>query len=283
MQTISMVVELRRQVSKWKENNKKIIFVPTMGNLHAGHMALIDYAKYCSGKVICSIFVNALQFDREEDLNAYPRTLQQDLAALQDADVDAVFTPEHDEIYQTQNELAKELPKIPLNQELCGKYRPGFFDGIVEVVTRLFNIVKPDIAVFGEKDYQQLVIIKQLVTELALPIQIKQVVTQREKDGLAFSSRNSYLNVADRKIAPKLYEELMKLKNLIEEGRRDFNALEVKAVNALQEAGFSPDYVAIRNGQDLSKPRYDTDFIAILAAAWLGNARLIDNVLLHYD
>ena len=283
MQTISMVVELRRQVSKWKENNKKIIFVPTMGNLHAGHMALIDYAKSCSGKVICSIFVNALQFDREEDLNAYPRTLQQDLAALQDADVDAVFTPEHDEIYQKQNELAKELPKIPLNQELCGKYRPGFFDGIVEVVTRLFNIVKPDIAVFGEKDYQQLVIIKQLVTELALPIQIKQVVTQREEDGLAFSSRNSYLNVADRKIAPKLYEELMNLKNLIEEGRRDFNALEVKAVNALQEAGFSPDYVAIRNGQDLSKPRYDTDFIAILAAAWLGNARLIDNVLLHAD
>lgn len=278
-----MVVELRRQVSKWRENNEKIIFVPTMGNLHAGHMALIDYAKSCSGKVICSIFVNALQFDREEDLNAYPRTLQQDLAALQDADVDAVFTPDHDEIYPKQNELAKELPKIPLNQELCGKYRPGFFDGIVEVVTRLFNIVKPDIAVFGEKDYQQLVIIKQLVTELALPIQIKQVVTQREEDGLAFSSRNSYLNVADRKIAPKLYKELMKLKNLIEEGRRDFNALEVKAVNALQEAGFSPDYVAIRNGQDLSKPRYDTDFIAILAAAWLGNARLIDNVLLHAD
>lgn len=281
MQTISTVVELRRQVSKWKENNEKIIFVPTMGNLHAGHIALIDYAKSCSGKVICSIFVNALQFDREEDLNAYPRTLQQDLVALQDADVDAVFTPDHDEIYSKKNELSKELPKIPLNQELCGKYRPGFFDGIVEVVARLFNIVTPDTAVFGEKDYQQLVIIKQLVTELALPIQIKQVETQREEDGLAYSSRNSYLNDSDRKRAPILYKELMKLKNLIEEGSRDFNDLEIQAMKALQEAGFRPDYVTIRSGQDLSIPSYDTEFIAVLAAAWLGDARLIDNVLLH--
>ena len=283
MHTVSTVAELRQQVSKWKDNNEKIIFVPTMGNLHKGHLALIDHAKMCNGKVICSIFVNALQFDREEDLNAYPRTMQQDLVALQNSNVDAVFTPEHDEIYSGKFHLAKELPFNPLNRELCGKYRPGFFEGIVAVVTRLFNIVKPDIAVFGEKDYQQLVIIKQLVNDLKLRIQIEQVETQREKDGLAYSSRNSYLNDADRKIAPKLYEELMKLKILIEEGRRDYETLEIHTMEALQEARFRPDYVAIRNGQDLSMPNYDTDFIAILAAAWLGNARLIDNMLLHTD
>jgi len=281
MQTVSSVAVLHRQISEWKQNGAKIIFVPTMGNLHAGHLALVDHAKTCNGKVICSIFVNALQFDRAEDLKAYPRTMQQDLVVLQNANVDVVFVPEHDEIYPEQNKFLEELSKNPLNQELCGKFRPGFFDGIVEVIIRLFNIIAPDIAVFGEKDYQQLIIIKQLVTDLSLPIQIHQVATKREEDGLAYSSRNSYLNKDDRKYASKLFEELVRIKYLIEGGRRDFETLERQAFEVLKTVGFRPDYIAIRSGYNLRSPSYDTDFIAILGAAWLGDARLIDNVLLH--
>ena len=281
MQTVTTVAALRQQISTWKTSDEKIVFVPTMGNLHAGHLALIDHAKTCAGKIICSIFVNALQFDREEDLQAYPRTPQQDLVALRIAKVDLVFMPEYEEIYSEKNKIQINIPKNPLNQQLCGKFRPGFFDGIVNVVTRLFNIVTPDIAVFGEKDYQQLIIIKQLVQDLKLPIQIEQVPTQREGDGLALSSRNSYLNATERKLAPQLYAELICVKKHIEDGSRDFGALEKQAMEGLTKVGFRPDYVAIRNAENLQSPSYDTEFIAILTAAWLGKARLIDNILLQ--
>lgn len=281
MQTVTTVAALRQQISAWKLNSEKIIFVPTMGNLHAGHLALINHAKILTGKVICSIFVNALQFDREEDLQAYPRTPQQDLAALQNAKVDLVFIPEHKEIYPEQNQIRIDVPDNPLNQQLCGKFRPGFFDGIVEVVTRLFHIVTPDVAIFGEKDYQQLIIIRQLVQDLGLQIKIEQVPTQRDADGLAFSSRNTYLTQAERKLASQLYAMLVDLKNQIEDGNRDFEALEKYGMEQLTKAEFRPDYVAIRNAENLESPRYDTDYIVILAAAWLGMARLIDNVLLQ--
>lgn len=281
MQTVTTVAALRQQISAWKLNSDKIIFVPTMGNLHEGHLALINNAKTLSGKVICSIFVNALQFDREEDLQAYPRTPQQDLAALQNAKVDLVFMPEHKEIYSEQNQIRIDVPDNPLNQQLCGKFRPGFFNGIVEVVTRLFQIVTPDVAIFGEKDYQQLIIIRQLVKDLGLQIKIEQVPTQRDADGLAFSSRNTYLTQAERKLASQLYTVLVDLKNQIEDGNRDFEALEKYGMEQLTKAEFRPDYVAIRNAENLEPPDYDTDYIVILAAAWLGKARLIDNVLLQ--
>lgn len=252
-----------------------------MGNLHKGHLALIRHAKLFNGKVVCSIFVNALQFDCQEDLNAYPRTLQQDLSALRNAGVDAVFVPDNDEIYAKQNESRKILPRYNLSYELCGKFRPGFFDGIIEVVERLFEIVTPDIAVFGEKDYQQLVIIKKLVADLELPIQIEQVATQREDSGLAYSSRNSYLSKTDRIFAPRLYEELLNLKNLVLNGEKDYKLLEKRAMENLKMEGLSPDYVAVRDGENLEIPSYDTDFLVVLGAAWISNARLIDNVLLH--
>ncbi len=281
MQTIATVAALREQISGWKQNGEKIIFVPTMGNLHAGHLALVNFAKTLGGKVICSIFVNALQFDREDDLQAYPRTPQRDIAILEKVGVDLVFMPEHEEIYSEQIKSQISAPENPLNQQFCGKFRPGFFQGIVEVVTRLFHIVKPDVAIFGEKDYQQLVIIKQLVKTLGLPVQIEQVATQREGDGLALSSRNSYLTEAERHIAPRLYSVLLGISKQIEEGCRDFAELEARAAKQLTKVGFQPDYIAIRDAKNLEEVTYDTDFIVILAAAWLGKARLIDNVLLQ--
>lgn len=281
MQTVTTVAALRQQITAWKLNSEKIIFVPTMGNLHAGHLALINHAKTLSGKVICSIFVNALQFDRDEDLQAYPRTPQQDLAALQNAKVDLVFMPVHQEIYPKHNQIRIDVPYNPLSRQLCGKFRPGFFDGIVNVVTRLFHLVTPDVAIFGEKDYQQLIIIRQLVQDLGLQIKIEQVPTQRDADGLAFSSRNSYLTQAERMLASQLYAMLDDLKNQIEDGNRDFEALEKYGMEQLTKAEFRPDYVAIRNAENLELPRYDTDYIVILAAAWLGKARLIDNILIQ--
>lgn len=281
MQVVNTVAELRQQVESWKAQGKKISFVPTMGNLHKGHLALVKHAHTCGDKVVCSIFVNALQFDRSEDLQTYPRTPEQDLAALKSEDVELVFMPEHEEVYAEKHRPKQAIPKYSINQELCGEYRPGFFDGIVEVVARLFDMVTPDVAVFGEKDYQQLIIIKLLTKDLELPIKIESVATQREEDGLAYSSRNAYLTTEERAKARHLYAALMNLKTQIESGFHDYEALEQQALGQLSLAGFRPDYVAIRDAADLANPAYATDSIIILAAAWLGKARLIDNLLLQ--
>ena len=281
MQVVTTVVELRQQINAWKAQGDKIVLVPTMGNLHAGHLALIQQAHTYGTKVVCSIFVNALQFDRNEDLKAYPRTPEQDLVALQDEKVDLVFMPEHEEVYAKENQPIKAIPKRAINQQFCGEYRPGFFDGIVEVVARLFYMISPDVAVFGEKDFQQLIIIKNLVKDLDFPIQIKSVATQRETDGLAYSSRNSYLCEEERTKAKHLFEVLQEAKTQIEAGSTDYGAIEKRAMQQLATEGFRPDYVAIRDANDLEPVIYNTDFIVILAAAWLGDTRLIDNLLLH--
>lgn len=281
MQTVTTVAELRKQIAVWKKQGSKIALVPTMGNLHDGHLSLIKHAHQCGEKVVCSIFVNALQFDRNEDLKAYPRTPEQDLAALQAEKVDLVFMPEHEEVYAEEHQPQKEIPKHSLNDQLCGKFRPGFFDGIVEVVARLFHIVNPDVAVFGEKDFQQLTIIKRLVEDMGFPIQIEQVATQREEDGLAYSSRNSYLSSSERVQAKQIYETLLYVKTQIELGSQPFEVIENRAMEALIEAGFRPDYVTIRNAKNLEPASYGADFIVVLVAAWLGKARLIDNLLLQ--
>lgn len=281
MQTVTTVAALRQQISVWKGQGERTVLVPTMGNLHAGHLALVRHAGICGSKVVCSIFVNTLQFDSEEDLAAYPRTPNEDLDALQHANVDLVFMPEHEEVYSERQRVQKSIPENPLRQQLCGKFRPGFFDGIVEVVTRLFHMADPDVAVFGEKDYQQLVIIRQLVKDLGLAIQIEQVPTQREEDGLALSSRNVYMSNAERALAPQLYAALVNVKQQIEEGVRPYTLLESRAEKCLKQAGFRPDYVAIRNANTLEGVLYETDCIAILAAAWLGKARLVDNILVR--
>ncbi len=281
MQTLTTIAELRKQVAEWKNHGNKIVLVPTMGNLHRGHLTLMQHAHECGDKVVCSIFVNALQFDRNEDLIAYPRTPEQDLAALQAEKVDLVFMPEHEEIYAKEHQPLKEIPKHPLNGQLCGKFRPGFFDGIVEVVARLFHIITPDVAVFGEKDFQQLTIIKRLVADMGFPIFIAQVPTQREDDGLAYSSRNSYLSSSERAQAKLIYETLLKIKTQIESGSQSFDAIEKQAMERLSQTGFRPDYVTIRDAKNLEPASYSTDFIVVLAAAWLGKARLIDNLLLQ--
>ena len=281
MHTVTTVAELRQQINTWKSQGEKIVLVPTMGNLHAGHLTLMKHARRCGDKIVCSIFVNALQFDRSEDLKAYPRTPEQDLAALQDENVDLVFMPEHEEVYSEEYKPQQEIPKHAFNEQLCGKYRPGYFDGIVEVVARLFHIVNPDVAVFGEKDYQQLIIIERLVQDMDFSIQIEQVATQREEDGLAYSSRNSYLRTEERDKAKYIYETLLEIKTQIKLGSRDFGTLEKRAVEQLSMVGFRPDYVAVLDASNLAPATYDTDFIVVLVAAWLGKARLIDNILLR--
>jgi len=200
---------------------------------------------------------------------------------LQGENIDLVFMPEHKEVYSEEHKPDKTIPKHPLNEELCGVYRPGFFDGIVEVVARLFHLVMPDVAVFGEKDYQQLTIIKLLVKDLRLDIQIESVATQREADGLAYSSRNYYLSSQQRAKAKQLYACLQDIEVKVEAGSRDFEILEKNALQQLSVAGFRPDYVAIRDANDLQPATYNTDLIVVLAAAWLGKARLIDNILLQ--
>lgn len=281
MQTVTTVAALRRQISMWKEQGERIVLVPTMGNLHAGHLALVSRAHACGSKVVCSIFVNTLQFDREEDLATYPRTPEEDLKALRHASTDLVFMPEHEEIYSEQHRVTKSIPENPLHQQLCGKYRPGFFDGIVAVMTRLLHMVDPDVAVFGEKDYQQLIIIKQLVKDLEMEVRIEQVPTQREEDGLAFSSRNAYLDHAQRALAPRLYAELVSLAQQIRRGVRTYVHLEFHATEHLKQAGFRPEYVSVRDANTLKPARHETDHVVILAAAWLGKARLIDNILVR--
>ncbi len=279
MRTVVTAAVLRQSILAWKQGHKNIAFVPTMGKLHAGHLALVERAGICAEKVVCSIFVNPLQFDSEEDLRTYPRTPEQDLRALQKADVDLVFMPKYEEIYSEDTTV--KIPANPLRQQLCGEFRPGFFDGIAEVVTRLLHVVTPDVAVFGEKDYQQLIIIKQLVRDLGLPIRLEQVATQREEDGLACSSRNVHLSAAEREQAPRLYAVLTGMKEQIVCGNRQFSRLENQGMEQLKAAGFQPDYIAIRAAEDMENPARDTDFLVILAAAWLGKTRLVDNVLLR--
>ena len=281
MKVVTTVAELHECVSEWKSQGENIVLVPTMGNLHAGHMQLVKHARSFGEKLVCSIFVNPLQFDRDEDLHTYPRTPEQDLSALSGVNVDLVFMPKREEVYAKEHQTQYEIPTYSLSQELCGVYRPGFFEGIVEVVARLFAMVNPDVAVFGEKDYQQLIILKRLVKDLDLSTHIESVSTQREHDGLAYSSRNSYLSRDERDKAKYLYATLTTIKTQIEHGFKDYEALENQAIEQLKLSGFRPDYVSIRDAKDLGNPTYTTDSIVVLAAAWLGKARLIDNILLQ--
>lgn len=280
MQTVTTVAALRKQISVWKKDSQQIVFVPTMGNLHAGHLALVKHARKHGDKVVVSIFVNALQFDKEDDLISYPRTPEQDLLALQNESVDMVLMPEHKEVYADEYKVDLSDFSEPLVTQLCGLYRPGFFEGIVKVVSRLLNIVEPDKVVFGEKDYQQLIIIKRLIEKLALPIQVLQVPTHREASGLALSSRNAYLSKEEHEKASGLYKTLLDVKKQLEVGEKMLCDIEKMAMERLEFLGFRPDYIAIRDGDTLGEASYTTEFIVILAAAWLGSARLIDNILL---
>lgn len=257
------------------EGAMRVAFVPTMGNLHAGHLHLVERAREHGDLVVVSIFVNPLQFGPNEDYERYPRTLEADCEKLAQAGAHVVFAPPVDVIYPVPQQVHVEPP--PLAAELCGAFRPGHFSGVATVVAKLFNLVQPQVALFGKKDYQQLAVIRALVQQLNFPVDIIGVETQRMADGLALSSRNGYLTESQRAEAPRLYATLQTIRQQVEAGRRDFVALESEAIEQLQRHGWRVDYVSVRCRSGLSAPEEGKELV-VLAAAWLGATRLIDNL-----
>lgn len=279
MQVVDNIVALRTRVKAWRQQGDVIAFVPTMGNLHDGHLSLIQKAHTLADKVIASIFVNPLQFNDKNDLANYPRTLTEDINLLSEQQCDLVFTPT-EEIMYPQGMPQHTLIHVPgTDDKLCGLGRPGHFDGVATVVTKLFNMVQPDIAVFGEKDYQQLMLIKKLVNDLNLPVDIVGAETRREASGLAMSSRNNHLSEKHLDIAAELYGSLTTIQQAIEHGNTDFTGLIDAAKQRLLSAGFESEYIEIRRAEDLAIAEPESDkMLRILAAAKLGSTRLIDNI-----
>lgn len=269
--------ELRARVGSWRREGRRVGFVPTMGNLHAGHLGLVHRAGQLTDRVVTSIFVNPTQFAPGEDYEDYPRTLDADLAALADTPCELAFTPGVDTLYPFGPERAVRISVPGITGILEGERRPGHFDGVCTVVARLFQMVAPDVAVFGRKDYQQLEVIRRMTLDLAMPVEIQAADTVREADGLALSSRNAYLTDDERRRAPALYRALGEAAARLEAGKRDFAAIEAEAVWVLENAGFEPEYVSIRR-PDLGEPDAGEKEFVVLGAARLGRARLIDNV-----
>lgn len=277
MQTVHTIAELRAQVMAWKRAGEQVALVPTMGNLHRGHIHLVERARELAPRTVASIFVNPMQFGPSEDFAAYPRTLDADSRQLEAAGLNLLFAPGVTEVYPRPLEQMTQVTVPELPAVLCGASRPTHFSGVTTVVSKLFNMVQPDIAVFGEKDWQQLVIIRRMATDLDMPVAIVGVPTVREPDGLALSSRNGYLSAEERAIAPTLYATLRATAERLRAGERDFAALEAEAKAQLASAGFRPDYFEIRRPADLQRPNLEDAELRIFAAAWLGRARLIDN------
>lgn len=279
METLTALAALRGAVARFRAAGERVALVPTMGNLHRGHLALVARARAEAERVVVTVFVNPTQFGPGEDFAAYPRTPEADAGVLAAAGCDVLFLPPVAEVYPDGEAGATRVEVPGLSAVLCGAFRPGHFAGVTSVVARLFNMVGPDVAVFGDKDYQQLTIIRRMVRDLHLPVRVVGLPTVREPDGLALSSRNQYLAPAERAVAPRLAAVLADVAAAVAAGRRDFGALEAEAVATLAAAGFRPDYVAIRRASDLGEPRPGDGPLVVLAAAWLGRARLIDNRL----
>jgi len=271
--------ELREQLREWRRAGEEIALVPTMGNLHEGHMSLLAVARENAERVVVTIFVNPTQFGEGEDYDDYPRTLERDKRHLKRAKVDVLFVPSVETIYPFGADTATSVNVPVLTEEFCGLHRPGHFDGVTSVVSRLFSIVQPDVAIFGQKDFQQQLVIRRMVADMHLPIRIISGQTVREDDGLAMSSRNQYLTEAERGVAPRLYAALQDIGKSLQAGNDDYADLEQKALADLEACGFEPEYVSIRRAENLTAPDRDTDQLVILAAANLGNARLIDNIV----
>lgn len=289
MHSFESIETLRAQVSAWRRAGERIALIPTMGNLHAGHMALIRRAREVADRIVASIYVNPLQFNDAADLERYPVTRAQDCAQLQAAACDAVYLPDAAQIYPFGMDSSVRVIVPGLSEVLDGACRPGHFTGVTTVVAKLFNIVQPDITLFGEKDLQQLIVIRHLVSDLQIPVQILAVETVREADGLAMSSRNSYLNADERRRAGALYQVLASVRERWRQqsaggGVGDGKALEQAAMAELAELGLRPEYVSIRSGEDLTElsphGHIKDQPLYVLAAAWLGQARLIDNLRL---
>ncbi len=273
------VSELRARLEAWRRQGRRIVFVPTMGNLHLGHMALVRRARALGERVVVSVFVNPTQFAPGEDYATYPRTLEADRRQLEQAGVDLLFAPEVNSIYPQAVSVDSSYPVPEVGRDLEEAFRPGFFAGVVTVVRRLFDLVQPDVAVFGEKDYQQLTVIRAMVRDLALPIDIASVATVREADGLALSSRNRYLSAPERLRAPLLYRTLKQVAASAQAGEAAPAELEAAAMTELRTGTFVPDYVSLRDADTLQPLRATARNGVVLAAARLGRARLIDNVI----
>nr|WP_113865879.1 pantoate--beta-alanine ligase [Brenneria salicis]NMN90795.1 pantothenate synthetase [Brenneria salicis ATCC 15712 = DSM 30166]RBP63516.1 pantothenate synthetase [Brenneria salicis ATCC 15712 = DSM 30166]RLM30943.1 pantoate--beta-alanine ligase [Brenneria salicis ATCC 15712 = DSM 30166] len=268
---------LRREIRRWRQEGKRIALVPTMGNLHDGHLTLVDEARARADIVIVSIFVNPMQFERQDDLAHYPRTLQEDCEKLNRKSVDLVFAPSPDVIYPNGLEAQTFVDVPGLSAMLEGASRPGHFRGVATIVSKLFNMAQPDVACFGEKDYQQLLLIRQLVRDMGYDIAIVGVPIVRAKDGLALSSRNGYLSPEERKIAPRLHKVMAGVVEQLSQGERQIDALLGQAEEQLRQAGFTPDELFIRDADTLQPLTAASARAVVLMAAWLGKARLIDN------
>ena len=276
MYRVTQKEALRSCVQDWHQGGQSVALVPTMGNLHTGHLQLVKQAKTVADRVVVSIFVNPTQFVAGEDFDTYPRTIEEDVANLQAIGPDLIFIPNIDEVYPTGLKLETQVVVPGLDNIFCGAFRPGHFQGVTTVVCKLLNMVQPDVALFGKKDYQQLLVIKKMVNDLSIPVEIIGVETVREESGLALSSRNRYLNQKEKDVAAKLYQTLSGISEAVKAGRDDYQQLEADAVEYLEDKGFKIDYLSVRNAADLEAPAGGD--LVVLTAAWLGEARLIDNI-----
>ena len=279
MKTIRDIHALREILQGFRQDGDTVALVPTMGGLHQGHMGLVRLASEYADRIVTSVFVNPTQFGPREDFENYPRTFDTDRRRLSRAGVDIMFAPTHEEVYPFGVENMTSVAVPGMSTILCGEHRPGHFDGVTSVVNRLFNVVAPDVAVFGQKDYQQLAIIRRMVSDLHMPIKILASPTFRDKSGLALSSRNRYLTDDERERAGELYATICDCRDRYLGGARNLKVLEKDGFKRLAGAGFEPEFLTVRKSGDLSLPDEDSRFLVVLAAARLGQARLIDNVL----
>ena len=278
MKVIESIADFRSVLATYRAQGKRVSFVPTMGNLHEGHLQLVRLAREHSDVVVASIFVNPLQFGLNEDWEHYPRTFEPDCEKLESVACDFLLYPKESEVYPTGMANQTRVSVPTMTDILCGASRPGHFEGVTTIVAKLFNMVQPDVAVFGIKDYQQLAVIRKMTTDLCLPIEILAAPIARDHDGLALSSRNGYLDEYERPIAAEVYQSLCLAKGMLDEGRRDFGAIEKAAEEHLINHGMRIDYFSIRRNHDLEPAGLDDRNIVVLVAVYLGNTRLIDNI-----
>jgi len=279
MITVNNLPGLRQQIADWKQQGLRVAFVPTMGNLHNGHLSLLERGRQLCDRTVVSIFVNPIQFGKGEDYEKYPSTLEADRQKLESCGLDLLFTPNLKELYPGGMDVDTRVNVPELSTILCGKFRPDHFSGVATVVTKLLINVTANVALFGEKDFQQLLIIRRLVSELCIPTDIIGMPIIRETDGLAMSSRNAYLTATQRQLAPEIYRTLQKAAEKIQnQSNADFASIEIECMQKLELAGFRPEYVSVRRTSDLGAPGTNDRELSILVAAWLGTARLIDNI-----
>jgi pantoate--beta-alanine ligase len=269
---------LRSAIAGWKRSGLRIALVPTMGNLHDGHLSLLEHARTLGERTVVSIFVNPIQFGQGEDYQRYPSTLEEDKVKLEAAGLDLLFAPDLDQLYPGGTDEDTRVTVPGLSSILCGRFRPEHFSGVATVVTKLFLNIQPDVALFGEKDYQQLLVIRRLVHDLCMPVDVIGMPIIREADGLAKSSRNAYLTAEQRRRAAVLYQTLTDAAAAVQKGESELAAIEQEGLARLEQAGFRPEYFSIRRNADLADPGPGDRDLRILVAAWLGEARLIDNL-----